>query len=132
MPHDIALALGDAEIYAQARHFLSLQSTGDEKLETDESEISMSLVENYQRTRLVQETSKDVLTEGKHVSIYPHNRYLSKTFYVSIFSVEVNGCISHVLNCTKFPSLGYERIGDEHNEGGGLPLLWPDDEFPRD
>ncbi|KAL6229103.1 caspase domain-containing protein [Aspergillus navahoensis] len=131
-PGEIDPALRDAEIFARARHLLSLQSSGTESLKVSDAEfeIHIDLVENDQRVRAVEPTGTDTLDEEQCISIALRNNHPAQKLYVTIFSVEVNGKIFLFTDPIHVPPLATERRGDADDEGGGFPLEWPD-EFPR-
>jgi hypothetical protein len=90
---DIAHVLRGAEIFARARQFLTIQSTGNESPDThvlSAFQTNVYLVENGTRSRLIQPTGEDMITEQQRISIQLKNDS-DLSLYISVFSVEVTG-----------------------------------------
>jgi hypothetical protein len=131
---DIVHVLRGAEIFARARHFLTIQSTENESLDAhvlSAFQTNVYLVENGTRKRLIQSTGEDTITEQQRISIQLKNDSDFR-LYVSVFSIEVTGWIGMLADRRQVPPMKDELIGHRGNEGAGMRVLWPDDDFLHD
>jgi hypothetical protein len=93
-------------------------------------QTNVYLVENGTRSRLLQSTGEDAITEQQRISIQLKND-ANLPLYISVFSIEVTGWIGMLADSQQVPPMKDKPIGDRGNEGGGMEVQWPDNGFPH-